>query len=38
MTATFTPERWAFDITKMLNLVLGPEHLERLLQPQEDGR
>jgi len=26
MTATFTPERWAFDITKMLNLVLGPEH------------
>lgn len=26
MTVTLTPERWAFDITKMLNQVLGPEH------------
>jgi len=26
MTTTFTPERWAFEITKVLNLVLGPEH------------
>jgi hypothetical protein len=26
MTATMTPERWAFDLTKMLNQVLGPEH------------
>jgi uncharacterized protein DUF955 len=26
MTATFGPERWAIEITKLLNLVLGPEH------------
>jgi hypothetical protein len=26
MTGTFGPERWAFEITKMLNQVLGPEH------------
>jgi hypothetical protein len=26
MTATFGPERWAIEITKVLNLVLGPEH------------
>ena len=26
MIAPMTPERWAFDITKMLNQVLGPEH------------
>src|SRR5689334_2637803 len=26
MTATMSPERWAFDITKLLNQVLGPEH------------
>lgn len=26
MTATMGPERWAFDITKLLNQVLGPEH------------
>jgi len=26
MTATFGPERWAFEITKVLNTVLGPEH------------
>jgi hypothetical protein len=26
MTATLSPERWAYDITKMLNQVLGPEH------------
>lgn len=26
MTPAFTPERWAFEITKVLNLVLGPEH------------
>lgn len=26
MNATFGPERWAFEITKVLNLVLGTEH------------
>jgi hypothetical protein len=26
MTLTFGPERWAIEITKLLNLVLGPEH------------
>lgn len=26
MSAPFGPERWAFDITKLLNHVLGPEH------------
>jgi hypothetical protein len=26
MTAAFSPERWAIEITKVLNLVLGPEH------------
>src|SRR4051812_28349149 len=26
MTATFGPERWAFEITKLLNHVFGPEH------------
>jgi hypothetical protein len=26
MTAAFGPERWAIEITKLLNLVLGPEH------------
>jgi hypothetical protein len=26
MTTPIGPERWAFDITKMLNQVLGPEH------------
>jgi len=26
MTAVFGPERWAIEITKLLNLVLGPEH------------
>jgi hypothetical protein len=26
MSATFGPERWAIEITKVLNLVLGPEH------------
>ena len=26
MTGALGPERWAFDITKMLNQVLGPEH------------
>ena len=26
MIGNMTPERWAFDITKMLNQVLGPEH------------
>jgi hypothetical protein len=26
MTATFGPERWAIEITKLLNMVLGPEH------------
>ena len=26
MTATFGPARWAIEITKVLNLVLGPEH------------
>jgi IrrE N-terminal-like domain len=26
MTAVFGPERWAIKITKLLNLVLGPEH------------
>lgn len=26
MSATFGPERWAIEITKVLDLVLGPEH------------
>ncbi len=26
MTASFGPERWAVEITKVLNLVLGPDH------------
>jgi IrrE N-terminal-like domain len=26
MTTSFGPERWAIEITKLLNLVLGPEH------------
>jgi hypothetical protein len=26
MTATFSPERWAFEITHVLNKVFGPEH------------
>jgi hypothetical protein len=26
MTPAFGPERWAIEITKLLNLVLGPEH------------
>jgi hypothetical protein len=26
MTGAMTPEHWAFDLTKMLNQVLGPEH------------
>lgn len=26
MTAAFSPERWAFEITHVLNSVLGPEH------------
>lgn len=26
MTVAFGPERWAIEITKLLNLVLGPEH------------
>jgi hypothetical protein len=26
MTVAFGPERWAIEITKVLNLVLGPEH------------
>jgi hypothetical protein len=26
MTRAMTPEHWAFDLTKMLNQVLGPEH------------
>lgn len=26
MTGTMSPERWAFDITRMPNQVLGPEH------------
>jgi hypothetical protein len=26
MTVTFGPERWAIEITKVLNLALGPEH------------
>lgn len=26
MTEPFGPERWAIEITKLLNLVLGPEH------------
>ncbi len=26
MTGPFGPERWAIEITKLLNLVLGPEH------------
>ena len=26
MTTTFGPERWAGDITRVLNLVLGPDH------------
>jgi IrrE N-terminal-like domain len=26
MIMTFSPERWAIEITKVLNLVLGPEH------------
>src|ERR1700758_1188541 len=26
MTVAFSPERWAIEITKVLNLVLGPEH------------
>jgi hypothetical protein len=26
MTAAFGPERWAIEITRVLNIVLGPEH------------
>jgi len=26
MNSNITPERWAFDLTKVLNQVLGPEH------------
>jgi hypothetical protein len=26
MTSTFSPERWAFEITHVLNTALGPEH------------